>query len=252
MENIALCSHLYHYISSTIVGDSLCNLLYKSGSSYPGQGFASPAYKLGFKPINKVFEVLGGGFREEERCTWVDSILLELFHLENVFDGSLGLMRCALWKENSIFCPVQALARPLAVYVNAFYTSWSIPLGGFREQYYVVGVHDMCDGWGINACFNTIQVFMETWSFKIPSGVCNKFDALSHRFWWKPKSLNGTFLALTTWDNICKPTCKDGLGFRKAKDFNDALLAKLAWMIASKRDSLCMSILRAKYKVCHS
>ena len=30
---------------------------------------------------------------------------------------------------------------------------------------------------------------------------------------------------------------------------NNALLAKLAWMIASKRDSLCMSILRAKYKV---
>ena len=30
---------------------------------------------------------------------------------------------------------------------------------------------------------------------------------------------------------------------------NQALLAKLAWMIASKRDSLCMRILRAKYKV---
>ena len=30
---------------------------------------------------------------------------------------------------------------------------------------------------------------------------------------------------------------------------NQALLAKLAWMIALKRDSLCMRILRAKYKV---
>lgn len=30
---------------------------------------------------------------------------------------------------------------------------------------------------------------------------------------------------------------------------NNALLAKLAWMVASKGDSLCMSILRAKYKV---
>ena len=30
---------------------------------------------------------------------------------------------------------------------------------------------------------------------------------------------------------------------------NNALLAKLAWMVASKRDSLCMSILIAKYKV---
>ena len=32
---------------------------------------------------------------------------------------------------------------------------------------------------------------------------------------------------------------------------NNALLAKLAWMIASKRDNLFMSIMRAKYKVRH-
>nr|POE55509.1 putative ribonuclease h protein [Quercus suber] len=89
-------------------------------------------------------------------------------------------------------------------------------------------------------------------SLNIPSGVCNKLDALSCRFWWKPKSQYGPFLALTAWDNLYKPTCKGGLGFRKAKDFNNALLAKLAWMIASKSDSLCMAILRAKYKVCHS
>ena len=33
---------------------------------------------------------------------------------------------------------------------------------------------------------------------------------------------------------------------------NNALLAKLAWMVASKWDSLCMQILRAKYKGDHS
>ena len=39
------------------------------------------------------------------------------------------------------------------------------------------------------------------------------------------------------------------MGFKKAKNINYALLAKLAWMIASKRNSLCMRILKAKYKV---
>ena len=39
------------------------------------------------------------------------------------------------------------------------------------------------------------------------------------------------------------------MGFRKGKDFNKALLAKLAWMIASNRDSLCINLLRSKYKV---
>ena len=41
------------------------------------------------------------------------------------------------------------------------------------------------------------------------------------------------------------------LRFKKTKDINNALLAKLAWMIASKRDSLCMQILQVKYKVKH-
>ena len=40
-----------------------------------------------------------------------------------------------------------------------------------------------------------------------------------------------------------------GLGFKKSKTMNSALLAKLDWMIATKRDSLCMRILRAKYRL---
>ena len=42
-----------------------------------------------------------------------------------------------------------------------------------------------------------------------------------------------------------------GLQESKRKESSSALLAKLAWMVASKRDNLCMSILRAKYKVKH-
>ena len=39
------------------------------------------------------------------------------------------------------------------------------------------------------------------------------------------------------------------MGFRKTKNFNSALVAKLAWMVASKSDSLCMKVLRSKNKV---
>ena len=74
-------------------------------------------------------------------------------------------------------------------------------------------------------------------------------DALTCKFWWKPNDLEGKFLTLLELNNLCKPKCKDGLGFEKSKDINNALLAKFAWMIAFKRDSLCMLILRAKYKV---
>ena len=56
---------------------------------------------------------------------------------------------------------------------------------------------------------------------------------------------------MKAWDKLCLPKGKGGIGFKKAKDTDRALLAKLAWMVASKRDSLCMMILRAKYKVRH-
>ena len=86
-------------------------------------------------------------------------------------------------------------------------------------------------------------------TFNIPKKVCENLDSLSRRFWWNPKKSKGHFLAWRSWDKLCYPKSQGGLGFKKAKDINNALLAKLAWMIASKRDSLCMNILRSKYRV---
>ena len=86
-------------------------------------------------------------------------------------------------------------------------------------------------------------------SFNILNKVCEKLDSLTKRFWWKPNQREGKFLAWKAWDELCYPRNIGGLGFKKAKNTNFALLAKLAWMIASKRDSLCMRILKTKYKV---
>ena len=86
-------------------------------------------------------------------------------------------------------------------------------------------------------------------TFYIPDKICDKLDAATKRFWWRPKKSEGRFVAWRAWDKLCQPKCQRGLGFKKAKDVNQALLAKLAWMKASKTDSLCMRILRVKYKV---
>lgn len=69
------------------------------------------------------------------------------------------------------------------------------------------------------------------------------------KFWWKPKETEGSFVAWKSWDKLCKPKCEGGLGFKKAKLVNLALLANLAWLVGSNRDCLCMKILRAEYKV---
>ena len=36
------------------------------------------------------------------------------------------------------------------------------------------------------------------------------------------------------WDHLCLPKSKSGIGFRKSKMFNNALIAKLTWMVVTK------------------
>ena len=86
-------------------------------------------------------------------------------------------------------------------------------------------------------------------TFSIPNKTCEKLDSLTRRFWWQPKANEGCYLAWKSWDKLCHPRMAGGLGFKKHKDINSALLAKLAWMIVSNRDSLRMQVLKAKYKI---
>jgi hypothetical protein len=88
-------------------------------------------------------------------------------------------------------------------------------------------------------------------AFDVPNIVCDKMDVVIRRYWWNPKKDSRKFLAWKAWDNLCQPKKLGGLGFRQSKKYNEALLAKLTWMVISKRDSLCMQALRSKYKVRH-
>ena len=65
----------------------------------------------------------------------------------------------------------------------------------------------------------------------------------------KQGSSGGKYLAYKAWDNLCLPRKERGLGFKKSKEFNRILITKLSWMVASKRESVCMRLLRCKYKV---
>ena len=64
-------------------------------------------------------------------------------------------------------------------------------------------------------------------TFDVPTTVCDKLDSTTRRFWWNPKKSAGRYLAWKSWDHLCKPKIHGGLGFRKAKKFNEAFIAKL-------------------------
>ena len=86
-------------------------------------------------------------------------------------------------------------------------------------------------------------------TIQFPKALCEQLDGVIRRFWWNPKSWEGQYLTPMAWSSLCWPQKKGGLGFRKAWDFNQALLSKLAWWTLSEKNCLCVRLLRAKYKV---
>ena len=84
---------------------------------------------------------------------------------------------------------------------------------------------------------------------QFPKGLCEQLDAIVRRFWWNPISDVGSYSFPIAWASLCWPLKEGGLGFKKFWEFNLALLSKLAWCLLTGKDCLCISLLRAKYKV---
>ena len=54
-------------------------------------------------------------------------------------------------------------------------------------------------------------------------------------------------LAWLSWDKMCMPKEKEGLGFHNSKSFNLALLAKQGWRLQTNSTSLFSQVYKAKY-----
>lgn len=80
---------------------------------------------------------------------------------------------------------------------------------------------------------------------QLPENLCNKLDQKVRAFWWghtKKRSL-----CIKSWNKICTPKQAGGLGFRKMKDNNKALISKLAWQMAANEDKLWVRQFQRKY-----
>ncbi|KAL5564513.1 hypothetical protein UlMin_027677 [Ulmus minor] len=96
----------------------------------------------------------------------------------------------------------------------------------------------------------SIALAVSTYSMqtvKIPTAICSKLDARIKSFWWGPSSNDRKPMCLKAWDALCKPKSLGGLGFRRIRDFNLALLSKWGWNILTGQNYLCLLVLRARY-----
>ncbi|WVZ60335.1 hypothetical protein U9M48_010378 [Paspalum notatum var. saurae] len=83
-------------------------------------------------------------------------------------------------------------------------------------------------------------------AFKLPLGTCDDLTSIIRDFWWGSEK-GKRKIAWVAWKDLVMKKCQGGLGFKDMRLFNQAMLARQAWRLIDKPDSLCSTLLKAKY-----
>ncbi|KAJ4777159.1 RNA-directed DNA polymerase (reverse transcriptase)-related family protein [Rhynchospora pubera] len=80
----------------------------------------------------------------------------------------------------------------------------------------------------------------------LPKGLIKKMESLIAKFFWG-KTDQVRYMSFVSWDRICQPIEKGGLGVRKLKNFGEALFLKLVWGMISDDEKLWVQVCKSKY-----
>ncbi|CAH9098998.1 unnamed protein product [Cuscuta epithymum] len=83
--------------------------------------------------------------------------------------------------------------------------------------------------------------------FLLPKDLCDEIEKLMNGLWWKDSKFDQKGLRWRKWEALCKPKDVGGLGFRRIREFNLAMLAKQGWRLVKDTESLMSCVLQARY-----
>ncbi|KAL8099132.1 hypothetical protein AgCh_031712 [Apium graveolens] len=83
--------------------------------------------------------------------------------------------------------------------------------------------------------------------FLLPKILCEELERLMNKFWWLSNMENNTGIRWMCWDKFCQSKKLGGMGFRKIREFNVAMLGKQAWRWQTENQSLTAKLMQARY-----
>lgn len=83
--------------------------------------------------------------------------------------------------------------------------------------------------------------------FLLPAKLCQDIEVLMNKFWWLSDVEKNQGIRWMSWDRMCVPKKFGGMGFKRIREFNLAMLGKQAWRILTNPDTFIARLLKARY-----
>ena len=83
--------------------------------------------------------------------------------------------------------------------------------------------------------------------FLIPKTLCHDLQQMMNMFWWGKGINHERGIHWMSWDRMSQPKFVGGLGFKKLREFNLAMVGKQAWNIVTNPSSLVARLIKARY-----
>ncbi|XP_019175759.1 PREDICTED: uncharacterized protein LOC109171082 [Ipomoea nil] len=102
---------------------------------------------------------------------------------------------------------------------------------------------------GKEVLLKSVAQAMPTYTMSIyllPVTLCMALERLMNRYWWGQSGSQNS-IHWMSWDRMCVPKKFGGMGFKRIREFNIALLAKQGWRLLTSTESLVARVFKARY-----
>lgn len=169
---------------------------------------------------------------------------------KNVDDSSKSEVR-SIFPVNDLAPNSTYLGHPLIFNHNDRNKAYNFIIAKFRAKLTTIKANKLNHAGHlvyINSVLSSIPIYyMSTVMFSKKS--ISKITSIIRRFWWsgvQEENASSPF-HFRSWDDICKPKDKGGLGIRDILKINQSLLINAAWNIVTNKNLFLSSILKSKY-----
>ncbi|XP_019173912.1 PREDICTED: uncharacterized protein LOC109169485 [Ipomoea nil] len=83
--------------------------------------------------------------------------------------------------------------------------------------------------------------------FLLSGGLCKDIEYVLNKYWWSGSTTKGKGVKWKSWNGLCAPKKKGGLGFRCIREMNLALLGKQVWRLLTRPESLVTKVYKCRY-----